>query len=105
MALSTKKSNAVWQTFVSVAQRTRDGTQGDNGIPWPKPLLKQIVADIEAWDTANATSFNQALSQPFRGSATANEKRAFRCLVDMALMDNEDRNALLGALRDMHDVA
>jgi len=45
---------------------------GDAGFS--KAELDAAVGAIDDWATANATSFNQALPQPFRGAASTSLK-------------------------------
>lgn len=55
-------------------------------IGWPaltKPDIKAAVDAVDDWADANATSYNSALPQPFRGTATAAQKAALLAYVCM----------------------
>jgi hypothetical protein len=49
--------------------------------PVTKALLKQTIAEIDAWAEANAASFNAAISQPARGLLSARQKARLLMLV------------------------
>lgn len=55
-------------------------------LGWPgfsKPDLVAAVAAVDDWAEANAASYNSALPQPFRGTATAAQKAILLAYVCM----------------------
>jgi hypothetical protein len=54
---------------------------GDLPMKFTKGELDAAVTATDAWCTANAASFNNALPQPFRNTATAAEKALLLALV------------------------
>lgn len=48
-----------------------------------KPELRAAIDATDDWIEANQTSFNNALPQPFRGSATLTQKTFLFCYVAM----------------------
>lgn len=66
--LSDADRAALWAEFMREASDARDG------LPLSKADLRTAVNDIDAWVDSNATSFNNAISQPARGALTAKQK-------------------------------
>lgn len=48
-----------------------------------KADLRAAINAVDVWIDANASSFNTALPQPFRGAATADQKTLILCWVAM----------------------
>lgn len=48
-----------------------------------KAQLRTAINETDAWIDANATAFNNALSQPFRGAASLEQKTYLFCYVAM----------------------
>lgn len=48
-----------------------------------KAELRTAINECDAWIESNQASFNTALSQPFRGQATLDQKTMMFCLVAM----------------------
>lgn len=72
--LPEQDRNRVWRWFM------RRNTDPCN---YTKTDLKAAIDACDTWVDANATSFNQALPQPFRGQATAQQKTLLLCWVAM----------------------
>lgn len=66
MALSAAEIRQAWRAMQDV-----DPTLGQT---FTKADLAAAMAAADDWATANATAYNQALPQPFRGAATAQQK-------------------------------
>lgn len=66
MALSAAEIRRTWRVMLDA-----DVTLGNS---FTKPDLAAAVASVDVWADANAASFNAAISQPFRGTATAQQK-------------------------------
>lgn len=67
----------------SLAQTLRDFVKGiaPSAVPFSKPELKAAIAAADAWMESNAASYNAALPQPFRGTATVSWKAIILALV------------------------
>lgn len=63
----------------TLAQWMRENTLPVSGLT--KPDLTAALAAIDDWIDANQASFNTALPQPFRGTATADLKALLFCYV------------------------
>lgn len=50
-----------------------------------KPDLRAAIDDVDAWLDSNTTEYNQALSQPFRGAASIEQKGLLLVYVTMIL--------------------
>lgn len=75
MALNAAEIRAAWRQMLD-----KDGTLGDT---FTKTDLAAAVSAVDDWATANAAAFNAALPQPFRGSATAQQKALLLAFVTM----------------------
>jgi hypothetical protein len=66
-------------------QRTSAQWQRDNAEPFglPKADLRAALDATDAWIQANDQNFNNALPQPFRGAASAEQKTLLFCYVAM----------------------
>jgi len=58
-------------------------TFGLGAIPVVKADLRAAVDATDTWIDNNQASYNQALTQPFRGSASAAQKTLLLCFVAM----------------------
>jgi hypothetical protein len=65
VALDSTGRSRVWAHLMRAAP---------GGWPVTKPELRAAVDATDDWIEANQTSFNQALPQPFRGSASLIQK-------------------------------
>lgn len=62
----------IWAWFM---RRNSDGSN------YTKADLRAAVDATDAWIESNASSYNTALPQPFRGAATAQQKTDLLCWV------------------------
>lgn len=64
-------------------------------VGWPalsKPDVKAAVDAVDDWAEANASAYNSALPQPFRGTANASQKAlilAYVCMRRAGLLQVE----------------
>lgn len=72
--LPDQDRNRVWRWFM------RRNTEPCN---YTKADLRAAIDACDTWVDSNATSFNQALPQPFRGQATPAQKTMLLCFVAM----------------------
>jgi hypothetical protein len=75
MALTPQQQALTWRAMLG-----QDGALSD---AFTKPDLTAAVVAADAWATANAASYNAALSDPFKSNATAQQKAlllAYVCL-------------------------
>lgn len=72
--LPDQDRNRVWRWFM------RRNTEPCN---YTKADLRAAIDACDTWVDTNATSFNQALPQPFRGQATPAQKTMLLCFVAM----------------------
>lgn len=75
MALSAGQVRTAWRQMLS-----QDAGLGN---AFTKPDLAAAVAAVDAWVDTNTTSYNNALPQPFRGTATPQQKALLLALVAM----------------------
>lgn len=73
MALNNAQIKAVWYDYVA--------GQGNVPLAFSKPDLAAAVAAVDAWMTANAASFNAALPDPFKSTASQAQKAQLLALV------------------------
>lgn len=66
-----------------IVQTVRDLLAALDGAPFnhAKADVRAAIAAADTWASSNATSFNSALPQPFRGNATTAEKAALLAYV------------------------
>lgn len=74
MALDANQIQRAWHSFVEQAF-------GTGPVNFTKADLKAAVQAVDSWATANATSYNNALPEPFKSQATVNQKAALLALV------------------------
>lgn len=72
--LPDQDRNRIWRWFM------RRNTDPCN---FTKADLRAAVDACDTWVESNATSFNSALPQPFRGQAAAGQKTVLLCFVAM----------------------
>lgn len=72
--LPEQDRNRIWRWFMRRNTETCNYTKAD---------LRAAIDACDTWIDANASSFNQALPQPFRGQATAQQKTLLLCWVAM----------------------
>lgn len=65
---------------VAIAAAKLDQALGQN---FTKPNLVAAVSAVDAWATTNATSYNTALPDPFKSSATVAQKNLLLAYVCM----------------------
>jgi hypothetical protein len=75
MALSQAQLIAIRNQFVDEAL--------SGPCPFVKADLQNAAAAVDNWATANATSFNTALPEPFKSTATAAQKAALLSFVTL----------------------
>jgi hypothetical protein len=75
VALSASEVRAAWRAML-------DSDPG-LGNSFTKVDLAAAVTAADDWATANAASYNAALSQPFRGTATPQQKALLLAYVAM----------------------
>jgi hypothetical protein len=66
-ALSESDRAAVWADYMR---------RGDGATGCLKAQLRSVIDAIDDWVDANATSFNNAIPQPMRGTLTTKQKAA-----------------------------
>lgn len=88
-ALSAENRRRIW------AHVMRTWPQSLGPIPVDKPGLRAVVDAVDDWVEANQPSFNVALPQPFRGTATPEMKTfVLSCVIERRasrLQTDEDR--------------
>lgn len=89
----TRTRTYLIREFKRAAQSEASAPAGE--LPWSKADLDAAVAAVDDWATANAASFNSALPQPFRGTASSALKALLLAAVCLrragrALIENED---------------
>jgi len=76
MALTAPQIKAVWYSFVA--------DLGSTACAFTKADLSAAVSAVDSWATANAASYNSALPEPFKSTATAGQKAALLAYVALA---------------------
>jgi hypothetical protein len=66
--------NRIWRWFMR---------KNTDPCGYTKTDLREAIDACDSWVESNATSFNTALPQPFRGSATQAQKTMLLCWVAM----------------------
>lgn len=77
MALTTDQVAAVWRRWVN------DILQAQVCL-FDRPALEAAVSAVDTWCGANAASFNSALPEPFKSTATVPQKAALLAFVCIA---------------------
>lgn len=72
--LPDQDRNRVWRWFMRRNTEPCGYTKAD---------LRAAIDACDSWVDSNATAFNTALPQPFRGAATAQQKTLLLCWVAM----------------------
>lgn len=75
-ALTTPQVNATWKQWAD--DQVQSSAQP---IQFNQTDLRAAVTAVDAWATTNAASFNAALPEPFKSSATATQKAALLACV------------------------
>jgi hypothetical protein len=88
----------------------RGHTSAGLAIPWTKPDVDTAIGDADTWQNSNKASFNSALSQPFKGSASAADKAVLLASVIFAehLVANPSHvqviRSIVNQLEGIHEV-
>lgn len=81
----------IWRAFMRYMSKP-----GSDGQAWTKAELKTAVDAVDQWVDDNSISFNNALPNPFKTSATAGQKSLLLVAVVLMRYNLEFLKALFG---------